>query len=152
MTAVLLSLRPRYARAILAGTKTAEVRRRFPHQPPGTTLYLYSSTPDRAVLGTAQLDVIDRPSADRVWTLYQDQIDIEKTALGEYLSDLEAAAILRINDVRRWRHPVPLRDLRLHLGIEAPQSFRYLTDEHIGLLETIRAREPLGLSYSVAGA
>ncbi|WP_109211328.1 MULTISPECIES: ASCH domain-containing protein [Microbacterium] len=152
MTAVLLSVRPRYAHAILAGTKTAEVRRRFPRQPPGTTLYLYSSTPDRAVLGTAQLEAIDRPSADRVWNLYRDQIEIEKAALGDYLSDLEAAAILRINNVRRWMHPVPLRDLRLRLGIEPPQSFRYLTDEHIGILEVLRRREANALSWSVAGA
>ncbi|MDX2377770.1 ASCH domain-containing protein [Microbacterium sp. LRZ72] len=152
MTAVLLSVRPRYAHAILAGTKTAEVRRRFPHQPPGTTLYLYSSTPDRAVLGTAQLDAIDRPSADRVWNLYRDQIEIEKAALGDYLSDLEAAAILRINNASRWNHPVSLRDLRLGLAIEPPQSFRYLTDEHIGILEALRGREANALSCSVAGA
>lgn len=152
MTAVLLSVRPRYAHAILAGTKTAEVRRRFPHQPHGTTLYLYSSTPDRAVLGTAQLDAIDRPSADRVWALYRDQIEIEKAALGDYLSDLEAAAILRIYNVRRWSHPVPLRDLRLRLGVEPPQSFRYLTDEHVEVLEALRGRVADALSCSAAGA
>ena len=152
MTTVLLSVRPRYAHAILAGTKTAEVRRRFPPQPAGTTLYLYSSTPDRAVLGTAQLDAIDRPSVDRVWNLYQDQIEIEKAALGDYLSDLEAAAILRMTNVHRWSHSVPLRDLRLRLGIEPPQSFRYLTDEHVGILEALRAREARAPSSAVAGA
>ncbi len=152
MTAVLLSVRPRYAHAILAGTKTAEVRRRFPYQPSGTTLYLYSSTPDKAIMGTAQLDAIDRPKVDRVWNLYQDQIEIEKAALGDYLSDLEAAAILRVNDVHRWSHPVPLRDLRLRLGIEPPQSFRYLTDEHVQILETLRARESLASTCAAAGA
>lgn len=152
MTAVLLSVRPRYAHAILAGTKTAEVRRRFPYQPPGTTLYLYSSTPDKAIMGTAQLDAIDRPSVDRVWNLYRDQIEIEKAALGDYLSDLEAAAILRVNNVHRWSHPVPLRDLRLRLGIEPPQSFRYLTDEHVAILEALRARKPSPMSCAVAGA
>lgn len=152
MTAVLLSVRPRYAHALLAGTKTAEVRRRFPYQPPGTTLYLYSSTPDKAVIGTVQLHAIDRPSVDRVWTLYRDQIEIEKAALGDYLSDLEAAAILRVHNVHRWSHPVPLRDLRLRLGIEPPQSFRYLTDKHVRILEALRAREPRPLSCAMAGA
>ncbi|MCT9820797.1 ASCH domain-containing protein [Microbacterium sp. W1N] len=152
MTAVLLSVRPRYAHAILAGTKTAEVRRRFPYQPPGTTLYLYSSTPDKAIMGTAQLDSIDRPRVDRVWNLYRDQIEIEKAALGDYLSDLDAAAILRVNNFHRWSHPVPLHDLRLRLGIEPPQSFRYLTDEHVRILDGLRAREAPALACAVAGA
>lgn len=152
MNAVLLSVRPRYAHALLAGTKTAEVRRRFPHQPRGTILYLYSSTPERAVLGTVQLEAIDRPNANRVWHLYRDQIGIEEAALSDYLADLDSAAILRVNNVRRWRHSVPLRDLRLRLGIEPSQSFRYLTDDHIKVLESLRSQETSATSYFVAGA
>lgn len=139
MNAVLLSVRPRYARALLAGTKTAEVRRRFPHQPAGTTLYLYSSTPDRAILGTVQLERIDRPSADRVWHLYRHEIEIDEAALGAYLSRIDSAAILRVSHSVRWAHPVSLYDLRLNLGIEPPQSFRYLSDEHIVALESMRS-------------
>ncbi|MDQ7876576.1 ASCH domain-containing protein [Microbacterium sp. QXD-8] len=152
MTAVLLSVRPRYAHALLAGTKTAEVRRRFPHQPRGTILYLYSSSPERAILGTVRLHAIDRPSADRVWHLYRDQIEIEEAALDDYLSDLDSAAILRVNDSRRWRHPVPLRDVRARLGIEPPQSFRYLTDEHVKTLGALRSHQAQVSLYSVVGA
>jgi predicted transcriptional regulator len=138
MTAVLLSVRPRYANALLAGTKTAEVRRRFPHQSRGTTLYLYSSTPDRAILGTVQLDEIDRPSADRVWHQYADQIEIEEAALGDYLAESPSAAILRVSKPARWKHKVPLGLLRSCLQLEPPQSFRYLTDEHVRTLESLR--------------
>lgn len=138
MTAVLLSIRPRYANAILAGTKTAEVRRRFPHQSRGTTLYLYSSTPDRAILGTVQLDGIDRPSADRVWHQYAHQIEIEEAALGDYLAETASAAILRISKPARWQQKVPLGLLRSRLQLEPPQSFRYLTDEHVRALESLR--------------
>lgn len=138
MTAVLLSVRPRYANAILAGTKTAEVRRRFPHQAHGTTLYLYSSTPDRAILGTVKLDGIDRPSADRVWHQYADQIEIGEAALGDYLGESASAAILRVSEPARWQHKVPLGLLRSCLELEPPQSFRYLTDEHVRTLEILR--------------
>jgi len=138
MTAVLLSVRPRYANALLAGTKTAEVRRRFPHQPRGTIFYLYSSTPDRAILGTVQLDGIDRPTADRVWPQYADQIEIEEAALGDYLAASASAAILRVSKPARWQHKVPLELLRSCLQLEPPQSFRYLTNEHVTTLESLR--------------
>ena len=52
---LMLSVRPRFARALLAGTKTAEIRRRFPDVPVGTTVVLYSSSPERALLGTMRV-------------------------------------------------------------------------------------------------
>jgi predicted transcriptional regulator len=126
VTAILLSVRPRFAHAILDGTKSAEVRRRFPSQPDRATVFLYSSSPERAVLGTVHLDAIDRPAADDVWKLYHDRIEIEQASLNDYLEDVDAAAILRISAPYRWSTPVPLSDLRRLVGVEPPQSFRYL--------------------------
>ena len=126
MIAILLSVRPVYARALLAGTKTAEVRRRFPQQPAGTTIYVYSSTPDRTVLGTLRLGTIDRPDADDVWRLYREEIEIDERSLNEYLAQVSSAAILQISDPQPWEKPVPLATLRSQLGVEPPQSFRYL--------------------------
>lgn len=138
MTAILLSVRPIYARALLAGTKTMEVRRRFPQQPEGTTVYLYSSTPDRAILGTLRLGAIDRPNADDVWRLYRHEIEIDKSALSSYLADRDSAAILRMSDPRLWEHSVSLDSLRRSLGIHPPQSFRYLNQEQVLALEQLR--------------
>ncbi|BDZ48613.1 hypothetical protein GCM10025867_08540 [Frondihabitans sucicola] len=131
MTAILLSVRPEFANAILSGTKTAEVRRRFPTQVLPTTLYLYSSTPERAVLGTAVLQSIDRPRAVDVWALYRDRIRIGRGPLASYLKDVAQAAILRVEDPIRWHRPLTLAELRSQVGVEPPQSFRYLTDDHL---------------------
>jgi predicted transcriptional regulator len=128
VTAILLSVRPTFARALLIGTKTAEVRRRFPDQPEGTELFIYSSNPDRAVVGTVQLDSIDRPQTEDVWGLYRDQIEIAEGPLNEYLDEVQSAAILRISAPRRWSREVPLAELRQRICVEPPQSFRYLDD------------------------
>jgi len=140
MNAILLSVRPIFARALLAGTKTAEVRRRFPQQPAGTTLYLYSSTPDRAVLGTIRLGSIDRPSAEDVWNLYKNEIQIDEGDLATYLSQAASAAILLVTDPNPWEYPVPLESLRKNVAVEPPQSFRYLNREHILALEESRGQ------------
>lgn len=126
MTAILLSVRPEFAHALLAGTKTAEVRRRFPAVRTPSTIYVYSSTPDRAVLGTVQLVGIDRPSASAVWDLYRDQIQIRRQPLEDYLQNVNDAAILRIGAPSPWRVPLPLAALRSDIGLEPPQSFRYV--------------------------
>ncbi|SFO06949.1 ASCH domain-containing protein [Amycolatopsis rubida] len=50
-----MSLRPRFAEAILDGTKTIELRRTRVSAPPGTKLVLYASAPTMAVVGIATL-------------------------------------------------------------------------------------------------
>ena len=143
MTAVLLSVRPRFARALLDGTKTAEVRRRFPSLPSGTTLYIYSTTPDRAVLGTVELDTIDRPPVRDVWDKYQDKIEIDQDTLNHYLMDVESPAILCITNPRPWEQHPSLTALRDRLGLRPPQSFRYLSEAQADVLSRM-ATGPVG--------
>lgn len=119
--ALLISVKPRYARAILEGRKTVEVRRRFPEVPPGTTVVLYSSSPERAVLGTVRLKQTSTVPSDRVWEMHSDAIGIAEDALGEYLDGAEASTLLEVEDPKTWARPVSLASLRTLLGLEPPQ-------------------------------
>lgn len=129
--ALLLSVRPRFARAILEGRKTVEVRRRFPEVPAGTTVVLYSSSPERAVLGTVRLTRTLRVDPKLVWATYSDDIDIEEDALEEYLLGADASTVLQVEDPETWAQPVTLGTLRELIGVEPPQSFRYLALEQL---------------------
>ena len=138
MTKVLfLSIKPRFARAILDGRKTVEVRRRFPKVAAGTLVVLYSSSPERAILGTVRLKRTVRLDSDAVWENYADDIDIEEAALAEYLDGAAESTLLEIEDPEPWTRPVTLSVLRSTIGVEPPQSFRYLVPEQVDL---IRAR------------
>lgn len=150
MTDILLSVRPRYARALLAGTKTVEVRRRFPDQPSGATLFVYSSTPDRAVLGTVRLESIERPKSHDVWHLYRHEMLIGRDAVADYLTETDSAAILRVTHPHRWPHAVSLAILRRALQLEPPQSFRYLSPDQVADLEQLRERDDRSLVASLA--
>ncbi len=116
--ALLISVKPRYARAILEGRKTVEVRRRFPEVPPGTTVVLYSSSPERAVLGTVRLKQTITVPSDRVWEMHSSAIDIAEDALGEYLEGAEDSTLLEVEDPQTWARPVSLTSLRALLGLE----------------------------------
>lgn len=141
MTKVLLiSVKPRYARALLSGRKTVEVRRRFPKMPDGTAVVLYSSSPERAILGTVRLKRTKRVQSSLVWELYARKIDIGEQALNQYLQGAVESTILEVHEPDTWDSPVPLSELRELLGVEPPQSFRYLASEQ---LELIRKKKEL---------
>lgn len=126
MSAVLLSVKPTFARRLLSGHKTAEVRRRFPAVPPGTDVYVYSSTPERAVVGVFRLSAVHRDSPQTLWERFAEQLDITETYFSEYLEDRAAAVVVELRLKESWPRPVTLDELRAGVGVQPPQSFRYL--------------------------
>jgi predicted transcriptional regulator len=135
MTRVLfISVKPRYARAILEGRKTVEVRRKFPHLPAGTIIVLYSSSPERAVLGTVRLKRTSRVAASAVWRLHSSAIAIGEDALDKYLEGAEESTLLEMENPTSWARPISLELLRKTLGVEPPQSFRYLDANQLALI------------------
>ena len=63
---IVLSLKPRYAEAILSGAKTVELRRIEPKLSVPTRALIYASTPVKALLGTC---IVERVTADRLAVL-----------------------------------------------------------------------------------
>lgn len=137
---LLLSVRPRFARALLDGTKTVEVRRRFPDVPSGTTVLLYSSSPERALLGTMRVRALVRIEAEDIWRTYKDEISIQWDELSAYLSGASMSSVLELESPVTWRHAVPLDSMRRVLGLEPPQSFRYLTARQLSKVEAAGSR------------
>lgn len=131
-----LSVKPRFARALLEGRKTVEVRRKFPEVPAGTVVVLYSTSPERAVLGTVRLKQTTRVDPSEVWGMYADEIDLEQGALTEYLEGALESTLLEVEDPETWTSPVTLSALREVLGVEPPQSFRYLAPEQVEMIRS----------------
>lgn len=136
--AVLLSIRPRFAQSLIGGTKTAEVRRRFPDLPVGTRVYVYSSSPDKSVIGTFQVSGIYRCLNESVWSQFRHRIDISEADLKAYLRGALEAVIIEAENPEGWEVPLPLYEFRRLLGIEPPQSFRYLTPKQSTALDALR--------------
>jgi predicted transcriptional regulator len=135
---VLLSVRPQYAHALLAGTKTAEVRRRFPDLDAGTVLYVYSSSPERQVIGTLRLKAVHQLHPTTVWRRFKRMIGIDQAYLDDYLQGATNAAIVEVDEPQQWAETVTLQQLR-HLGLEPAQSYRYLDPRKAEQLEEIRS-------------
>lgn len=134
---LLLSVRPRFAQALLGGTKTAEIRRRFPDVPAGMTVVVYSSSPEKAVIGTMQAEALIRSTAAAIWRDYSEAIALEESELTDYLDGASECSVLELSQPQLWPNPVPLDDLRRVLHLEPAQSFRYLNHRQLAKLTAL---------------
>ncbi|WP_027553695.1 helix-turn-helix domain-containing protein [Bradyrhizobium sp. Cp5.3] len=123
---VVLSVRPVYSQKIMAGEKTVELRRRFPiSAPSGTVAYIYSTSPVRAMVGSAEIEnVYKMPIAD-IWKKFGSKARITRDDFESYFSGLEAGFALKFKNARAFARPIDLSELRRRFRFEPPQSFLY---------------------------
>lgn len=124
---LLMSIQPRFANAILEGRKTVELRRKPPRDQPDVVI-LYGSGTAKSVLGVAQLKEVHISTPDDIWTKFGATAGVSQAEFNEYFEGSETASALELTHPRRGGDDVPLSRLR-ELGLEPPQSWRYLERE-----------------------
>ncbi len=123
--AVLLSVKPRFADLIVAGTKRVEFRRVWA-QEPVPWIAIYSSSPTQRIVGIVEVESVVLASAPTLWTLNGSRGGgVTRTELRSYFSGKPMGYAVMLGRVSRPRAPIePAEIVR---GFRAPQSFRYLT-------------------------
>lgn len=124
---LLMSIQPRFADAILEGTKTVELRRKPPRDHPGVVI-IYGSGAAKAVLGVAQLKEVHTSTPDDIWKKFGSTAGVTRAEFNEYFEGSETASALELTHPHRSGDDLPLSRLR-ELGLEPPQSWRYLERE-----------------------
>ncbi|MFG2803680.1 hypothetical protein [Streptomyces pseudovenezuelae] len=127
--ALLLSLHPRFATAILTGNKTVELRRQRVAVPPGTPVIIYATSPVMALTGTARLAGVDTAAPGQIWRRHRTNCGISKAEYTAYMNGADRASALLLDTPRPLSSPVPLDHLRTTSAFHPPQSYRYLTAE-----------------------
>ena len=131
---LLLSIQPRFTDALVSGQKSVELRRSRMQAAPGCQVLLYSSSPVKALVATAVLERIDCRDPEDLWSRSGAVTAVTKAEFDAYFAGAERAYGLHLRDIASLRAPVSLRDLREGLGVEPPQSFRYLSRAQVDLL------------------
>lgn len=134
---MILSLRPRFADAILSGRKTVELRRTEPKIRVPTLALIYASTPVRALLGTCVVTGVESYGLAALWEAHGPGSGIERGEFLDYFEGVEAGTALSLANPRRFTRRVPLVELRSRpAGFRPPQSFSYVdTDTGNRLLQ-----------------
>lgn len=124
---ILVSIRPKYVCKIMAGEKTVELRRRFPISlPKGARAFIYSSSPQQAVVGYALIKEVKRLPIGKLRSTHRSEACVSRIDFDEYFSGLEFGFAVILGKVKALLTPIDLNTLRDCLGIVPPQSYRYL--------------------------
>ncbi len=131
---ILLSVKPIHLEKILNGLKIIELRRRVGVQfQPNTKIYLYASSPVKAIVGTAYLKMVEKiPLQDASYEENDifNRACISQAAFNDYFLGSDYCYCLYVESVKHAKSPVFLRRLRT-MGITPPQSFCYLSPDEI---------------------
>ncbi len=124
---VVLSLKPRFAEAILAGDKTVEFRRTAPKIEVPTRALLYATTPVRALLGTCIVTDVQSADLAVLWREHGSRCALAHQEFQRYFEGLEVGTALTLAQPQSLISKVPLQDLRAKpRGFRPPQSFAYV--------------------------
>jgi predicted transcriptional regulator len=124
--AMLLSVHPRYAESILAGTKRAEIRRQRPGIRRGTPVIIYATKPLGAVIGTANIDQVCEGTPAELWDQYQQDVAVSQEEFDQYLSETSTAYLLLLSGAKRLSVPLTLDNMRESADFQPPRSYRYV--------------------------
>jgi predicted transcriptional regulator len=123
---MLLSVRPRFAESILAGTKRAEIRRQRPGAQPGTPVIIYATKPVAAVVGTAYIDRVCYGDPIDLWEKHRGEMGVTRQDYEVYLEGVPTAYLLILHRVQRLAAPLTLHDMREASAFQPPRSYRYV--------------------------
>ncbi len=127
---VVFSIKPDYCDKIVSGSKTVELRRRFPMSvPEGTTALIYATSPTRALLGIAEIGTVHRCAPDEIWETFADRACIARKDFDSYFDGVERGYAIELKHARRLRRALELSELRDRFNFEPPQSFLYATTQ-----------------------
>jgi len=125
--ALFLSVKPIFASRILDGTKTIELRRVRPNVVSGDVVLIYSTSPEMALLGSAQVAQILSGTPQDIWPQVLDHASVSQAQFDDYFSGATTAIGIRLRAVRRLARPIHLQELRERWPwLKPPQSFRYV--------------------------
>lgn len=136
-TCALLSIKPRFALAILNGEKRFEFRRKAFTQPVKVVL-VYATMPVKQVIAEFEVRGIISGGLDSLWRRTRNFAGIEKKVFFEYFRGVQVGHAIEIGKVKRYKDPYcPIEKF----GIRPPQSFVY-----VNRAGSIPANEQVALS------
>jgi predicted transcriptional regulator len=130
----LISIHPRFANAILDGTKKVEFRK-VCFRRSITHVLLYATAPIQQIVGYVEVSEIEECAPATLWRRYRQVAGIDRAAFFAYYQGKAIGVAVKVRRPRRLSRPLALEEL--HRGATPPQSFLYSTPD---ALRRVQAR------------
>lgn len=134
-SAILLSVKPKFADLIVDGSKLVELRRTVPAQNVGI-IAIYSSSPVQMIVALADVKETIEASPTKLWAISKDNGGgLTRTELMDYFDSKKTGFAIMLQNVRVYGKPV--QPTNVFRPFSAPQSFRYLRPKELKKLEQL---------------
>lgn len=130
---LLLSIKPRFADAIFAGTKRFELRRVRPKVMPGDLVLVYVTVPRAAIEGAFEVSEMIEESTSKLWETVKSSAGVTKEEFDNYFEGKSQGYAIGIQKTWPLAESVSLAHLRKR-SIQPPQSYRYLDSKQTAKL------------------
>lgn len=122
---VLLSVEPKYANAILSGTKKYEFRRTIFKRNDINRVYIYSNSTVKKIVGSFGIDRIIEDTPQEIWKMCRKYGGISEEDFFRYYKGSKKAYAIKIKNLHRFHEPKD--PYFLFDGFTPPQSFYYFS-------------------------
>jgi predicted transcriptional regulator len=122
---ILISVKPKYAGRILAGSKLIEVRKKFSNRWVGCRAVLYSSSPQKALVGEATIKSVTPGLPADLWSYFGSGLGCTLDEFEAYVGLASKAYAIELSEIIPYREPISLAQVS-HLvreDLTPPQSF-----------------------------
>lgn len=124
---ILISVKEKYVKEMLAGRKTIELRKSAPKASVGDVLIIYTTQPKKAVTAVAIVKQIIRCSPQEMWQKHASRLGISLSAYNEYYRDHKKAVGIELKEVLPLNEEILLSAIKLiQPRFTPPQTFKYL--------------------------
>ena len=126
--ALLLSIKPRFAEAIFAGTKLFELRKVKPRLVPGDLVLVYVTSPRCRLEGAFRVGSVLELSPEKLWPKVRGKCELSKAEFFSYYEGKSTAFAIGIDEAWSLETALDLGDLR-SASIIPPQGYHYLSSD-----------------------
>jgi predicted transcriptional regulator/N-acetylglutamate synthase-like GNAT family acetyltransferase len=122
---ILISVKPKYAGRILAGTKLTEIRKKFSNRWVGCRAILYASSPQKALVGEATVVSVTSGSPADIWSQFGQSVGCTADEFRAYAGSASRISAIELGDVIPYREPIGLAQVSylVREDLAPPQSF-----------------------------
>lgn len=126
---VLMSIKPKYAQAILSGEKKMELRRCIPRIKPRDIIVFYESSPIQRITFYCEISEIIIMPPKELWNRYNSILGIAKEDYDKYFSNRSIAYGIMLQKANIFSAQIKISDVSQRLSV--PQNFRYISSKEL---------------------
>ena len=127
---LMMSVQPKFTDRILKGDKVIELRKKFNPKWTQRRITLYSSSPNKSIIGYAIIQKVISNTPEKIWEEYGSELGCSHMEYKNYTGNSDKVFAIKLTDVTPYKSPIFLSQLSRFLSTDLvpPQSYLSLKD------------------------